>query len=147
MIALPDARTSPPATLYVGGTMTGQAQRTAGTPAAISGVAMAALFAAIFVVLTANTGTTYHLFPLLIAAAPGALPRLLQDVPLSSRAGTVAMTLGAVAVVVAWITLVALDEMPHTTLIGDQPGGVEGEFVVFGLLGALAGGWWGTRPV
>ena len=56
------------------------------------------------------------------------------------------MALGAVAVVVAWITLVALDEMPHTTLIADQPGGVEGEFVVFGLLGAFAGGWWGTRP-
>lgn len=126
--------------------MTGQGQQTAGTPAAISGVAVAAIFAAIFVVLTANTGTTYHLFPLVIAAAPGVLPRLLQDVPLSSRAGTVAMMLGATAVVVAWITLVALDEMPHVTLIGDQPGGVEGEFVVFGLLGAFAGGWWGTRP-
>ena len=126
--------------------MTGQAQRTAGTPATIGGVAVAALFAAIFVVLTANTGTTYHLFPLVIAAAPGALPRLLRDVPLSSRAGTVAMALGVLAVAVAWITLVALDEMPRAVLFAGQPGGVGGEFVVFGLLGALAGGWWGTRP-
>ncbi len=126
--------------------MTGQRQRTVGTPAAIGGVAVAALFAAVFVVLTANTGTTYHLFPLVIAAAPGALPRLLRDVPLSRRAGAVAVALGALAVAAAWITLVALDEMPRAVLFSGQPGGVEGEFVLFGLLGALAGGWWGTRP-
>jgi hypothetical protein len=99
---------------------------------------------AIFVVLTARTGTTYHLFPLLIAFFPGGLPRLLTERPITAREPMIAIVLGVAAV---WLTLVLLDEMPSATLLEDQPGGVAGEFVLFGLLGAALGAWWGARPV
>ncbi len=109
------------------------------------GVGGAAVAAVLFVLLTANTGTTYHLFPLVIAAAPGVLPRLIFDRPLNARQGTLATLLGIVAVGVAWGALELLGEMPSATLLSDQPGGVRGEFAVFGILGALAGSWWGSQ--
>jgi hypothetical protein len=109
------------------------------------GVAAAAVGAAAFVLLTVNTGTTYHLFPLVIAAAPGVIPRLVFDRPLDARQGTLATLLGLAAVAVAWGALELLEEMPSATLLSDQPGGVRGEFAVFGVLGALAGSWWGSQ--
>lgn len=110
------------------------------------GMAGAAIAAAVFVVLTASTGTTYHLFPLLIGFAPGGLPRLLTDQPLASRETVIAIVAGVLLVSAAWLVLVVIDEMPTATLISDQPGGVGGEFVLFGGLGALFGSWWGSRP-
>ena len=109
------------------------------------GTAAAAVAATIFVLLTSSTGATYHLFPLAIAAAPPLLPRLLFDRPLSMSRAQIAAVLGLVTVAAAWLALVLLDEMPRTTLIANQPGGVPGEFVAFGLLGAFAGAWWGSR--
>ena len=109
------------------------------------GVGGAAVAAALFVLLTVNTGTTYHLFPLAIAAAPGVLPRLIFDRPLNARQGTLATLLGIAAVGVAWGSLELLGEMPSATILSDQPGGVRGEFAVFGILGALAGSWWGSQ--
>ncbi|MBT5773869.1 MAG: hypothetical protein HOH95_05780 [Dehalococcoidia bacterium] len=109
------------------------------------GTAAAAIAATVFVLLTSSTGATYHLFPLAIAAAPPLLPRLLLERPLSISRAQIAAALGLATVAVAWLTLVLLDEMPHTTLIANQPGGVPGEFVAFGLLGAFAGAWWGSR--
>jgi hypothetical protein len=109
------------------------------------GIAGAVIAAAVFVVLTSATGATYHLFPLLIGFVPGGLPRLLSERPLNPREGTIATVAGLAAVGVAWLALVLLDEMPAATLISDQPGGVPGEFVLFGLLGAILGGWWGSR--
>ena len=111
----------------------------------VIGVLGAAVAAAIFIVLTASTGTTYHLFPLLIGFVPGGLPRVLADRPISPREGTMATVAGILAVGAAWLVLVILDEMPAATLIADQPGGVGGEFVLFGVLGAIVGGWWGSR--
>jgi hypothetical protein len=102
---------------------------------------------AIFVVLTARTGTAYHLFPLLIAFFPGGLPRLLTERPITAREAMIAIVLGVAAVAGVWLTLVLLDELPSATLLEDQPGGVAGEFVLFGLLGAALGAWWGARPV
>jgi hypothetical protein len=104
-----------------------------------------AIAAAIFVALTIGTGATYHLFPLAIAAAPAVLPRLLLERPLSRSRAAIAALLGLAAVGIAWLTLVALDEMPVTTFFEGQPGGVPGEFIAFGLLGALAATWWGSR--
>ena len=43
------------------------------------------------------------------------------------------------------INVELLDEMPSATLLDNQPGGVRGEFALFGILGALAGSWWGSQ--
>lgn len=110
------------------------------------GLVASVIAATIFVVLTSATGTTYHLFPVLIAFLPAGLPRVVAERPVSVRAGTIAAALGFVVVLAIWLSLELLDEMPSATLIGDQPGGVAGEFVLFGAIGALVGGWWGTRP-
>lgn len=110
------------------------------------GVAGALVAAAIFVVLTAATGTTYHLFPLLIGFLPAGLPRVLAERPINRRDATIAMAIGIAAVGAVWLSLEVMDEMPTATLISDQPGGVAGEFALFGILGALIGGWWGSRP-
>ena len=109
------------------------------------GVAAAAIAAVIFVVLTTATGATYHLFPLAIAAAPALLPRLLLERSISSSTAAIAAALGLAAVGGAWVTLLVLDEMPLTTFVEGQPGGVPGEFVAFGLVGALLAAWWGSR--
>lgn len=109
------------------------------------GIVAAVAASAGFVVLTASTGTTYHLFPLLIGFMPGGLPRVLAERPISRRDGVLAIITGVVAVGAAWLALELLDEMPAATFFSDQPGGVPGEFVLFGVLGALIGGWWGSR--
>jgi hypothetical protein len=75
---------------------------------------------------------------------PGSLPRLLVEHPLTTREDTIATVAGLVVVV--WLALVILDKMLAATLIIDQLGGVPGEFVLFGLLGAILSGWWGSRP-
>jgi hypothetical protein len=114
-----------------------------------SGIALglggSAIAAVLFVVLTSATGTTYHLFPVLIAFLPAGLPRVLSERPVSVREGLIAAILGFVIVLAVWLSLELLDEMPAATLIGDQPGGVAGEFVLFGAIGALIGGSWGAR--
>ena len=109
------------------------------------GTAAAAIAATIFVLLTSSTGATYHLFPLAIAAAPALLPRLLFARPLTPGRTRLAAALGLAAVAAAWLALVLLHQMPRTTFFEGQPGGVPGEFVAFGLLGALAAAWWGSR--
>jgi len=109
------------------------------------GVVAAAAAAAVFVLLTVRTGTTYHLFPLVIAGAPGVIPRLVFDRPLDARQGTLATLLGVAAVAIAWGALELVDEVPSATLLSDQPGGVRGELALFGVLGALAGWWWGSK--
>jgi hypothetical protein len=100
-----------------------------------------------FVALTAKTGTTYHFFPLLIGFLPGGLPRVLGERPLSAREGTIATVLGIAVIGAVWLVLVMLDEMPTATFISNQPGGVGGELALFGILGALIGGWWAARAV
>jgi len=122
-------------------------QPEAGTGRIVGGALAAFAAAAIFVVLTARTGTTYHLFPLLIAFLPAGLPRVIVERQLGSREATIAAVIGLFAMGGAWLALALLDEMPGATLIADQAGGVGGEFALFGIAGALLGGWWGSRPV
>lgn len=110
------------------------------------GLGASVIAAVLFVVLTSATGTTYHLFPVLIAFLPAGLPRVLSQRPVSIRDGAIAGAVGFAAVLAIWLSLELLDEMPAATLIGGQPGGVAGEFVLFGAIGALVGAWWGSRP-
>ena len=109
------------------------------------GVLASIVAAVIFVALTARTGTTYHLFPVLIAFLATGLPRVLTELPIGRRDATFGSVLGVVVVVAAWRALELLDDMPSATLIAGQPGGVPGEFLLSGVLGALVGAWWGTR--
>ncbi len=109
------------------------------------GTAAAAVAATIFVALTLATGATYHLFPLAIAAAPALLPRLILERALIPRRALLAAAVGLSAVAVAWLSLVLLGQMPATTFFEGQLGGVPGEFVAFGLLGAATAAWWGSR--
>lgn len=122
-----------------------RSEQTTLTSDLVAGTVASAIAAAIFVALTIGTGATYHLFPLAIAAAPAVLPRLLLERPLSMSRAAIAAVLGVASVGIAWLTLVLLDEMPATTFVEGQPGGVPGEFIAFGLLGALAAAWWGSR--
>ena len=110
------------------------------------GIVAAVVAGAIFVVLTAASGTTYHLFPLLIGFVPGGLPRVLTERPISRRDAIIAVVAGIAVVGAAWLVLELLEEMPSATLLDDQPGGVGAELLLSGALGALTGAWWGSRP-
>jgi hypothetical protein len=95
----------------------------------VAGVPIAALWIA----LTALTGKTYHLAPLLVAAAPGILarsgPRLRRRATWSGVATTLA----------AWLVIAAAGLEPSATIIEHQPGGVPLETAAFGALGAAIG--------
>ncbi len=114
-------------------------------PAALWFAAVAAVVAAaVWVVLTARSGVTYHLFPLVIAASVGFVSRL-SGAPLRPLEAAAAIGGGVLAVAAGWLALVMLDETPTATFIADQPGGVPGETVIFALLGAALSLWWVTK--
>lgn len=89
--------------------------------------------AALWIGLTASTGKTYHLAPLLVGAAPGAVSRRL-----GVRAGG-AIWAGVASVGVAWLAIVAAGVEPSATIFERQPGGVPAEVVVFAALGLVIG--------
>jgi hypothetical protein len=104
------------------------------------GAAAAAIAAAAWVLITALAdGTTYHLFPLLIGAAAPVVARYVVPDPLSVVEAAIATAAGAIAWLAGWAVLVAIDQWPSATFLEDQPGGVEGETIVFGLAGAVIG--------
>lgn len=117
--------------------------QTAATPLWM-GVAAAAVATTIWVVLTARTGTTYHLFPFIVAASLGVMSRL-GGPPLSRVEAAVTTIGGLGAVATGWFVLVATDETSHATFVADQPGGVGGETIVIALLGAAFSVWWVLR--
>jgi hypothetical protein len=82
-----------------------------------------------WVLLTAATGKTYHLAPLIAAAAPGVLLRGRED----RRRPTLAIA--ALAVAIGWTVIVVTGVEPSATILPGQPGGVTGEVVSFGLVG------------
>ena len=101
--------------------------------------AVSAVIAAAWVGLTAWTGTTYHLAPLLAAAAPGYVARS-AGWPSRSRGAVLAVVaLAGVAVAGGWAVIVAAGIEPTATLVHGQPGGVPAEVAVAALLGALLG--------
>ena len=108
--------------------------------ALLLGAAAAAISTAVWVILTAAAdGTTYHLFPLLIGAAAPVAARYVVPSPLPPVEAAIATAFGAVAWIAGWVVLVALDKWPSVTFLADQPGGVEGETIVLGRLGASIG--------
>ena len=108
------------------------------------GGAAAAVAVAVWVALTARTGVTYHLFPLVIAASVGVMSRL-SGPPLRPVEAAASVAGGLLAVALGWLALVGLDELPAATFVHDQRGGVPAETAVFALLGAALSLWWTTR--
>lgn len=120
-------------------------RREAERPTILLGTAAAVAAMAIWIALTARTGTTYHLFPFVIAAAVGTISRLSGQPPLSRNEAVVTTAAGLLAVALGWLALIALDETPSATVFDGQPGGVPGEVVIVAAVGAAVGLWWAVR--
>lgn len=101
----------------------------------LGGFAAALALAGAWVGLTAATGSTYHLAPLIVAAAPAVLARA-AEAAVSPIAAVVA---GAIAAAAGWVAIVIAGVEPTATVIADQPGGVAGEVVVAGIVGLAIG--------
>lgn len=95
------------------------------------GVALA--LSALWVGLTALTRKTYHLAPVLIAAAPVIISAG------GRRRTTPASLLGLAAVGLGWLVIEVLDIEPTATFVDGQPGGVPGEVITGSLMGLAAG--------
>jgi hypothetical protein len=124
--------------------MTRQPRTETATTPLWMGVVAAAIATTVWVVLTSRTGTTYHLFPFIVAASLGVMSRL-GGPPLSRVEAAITTIGGLGAVTAGWFVLVATDETSHATFVSDQPGGVGGETIVIALLGAAFGVWWVLR--
>ena len=107
-----------------------------------AGIGFAIAATAVWVALTAATGKTYHLAPIVIAAAPGITARAAErEVSWSVVAAT-----GLIAVAVGWAVIVATNIEPTATLAEGQPGGVEGEVVLGALIGAAISAFAARAP-
>lgn len=100
-----------------------------------------------WVLLTRASGLTYHLFPLVIAAAAPVLPKMLFGRPLPRPIAFRFASGGLLAVAAGWLTMVAGGFAPTATFVTGQPGGVLGEVILFALLGAYRGTMYALRPV
>jgi hypothetical protein len=107
-----------------------------------AGIGFALAATAAWVALTAATGKTYHLAPIVIAAAPGIAARATER----EVSWTVAAATGLAAVAAGWAVIVAADIEPSAMLVEGQPGGVEGEVVVGALIGAAISAFAARRP-
>ena len=99
------------------------------------GVALAILLVGVWVALTAVTGKTYHLAPVLAAAAPAWGARL-SGVVVAPPDRLLALAAGVLVVAAGWAAIVLAGIEPTTTVIHDQPGGVPAEVAVGALAGA-----------
>jgi hypothetical protein len=95
--------------------------------------------AALWIALTSLTGKTYHLAPLLVAAAPGIVA---GRGPGSRRHATWA---GAATMAAGWLVIVVAGIEPTATIVDHQPGGVPLETALLGALGAAIGA--GRGPI
>ncbi len=109
--------------------------------ALLVGAAAAATVVAAWVLLTGLTGKTYHLAPPLAALAPGLLLHFEGGAEGRRRALVLATAIGALAVLVGWAIIAAADFDLGSTFIPDQPGGVDGEVLVGGLVGLALGAY------
>jgi hypothetical protein len=108
-------------------------------PILSAGFAGALAVGALWVGLTAWTGTTYHLAPILAAAMPGVVIRARESLQAPSWTTLASFVLGVAAVAASWLAIVALDIEPTATIVEDQPGGVLGEVAAGALIGAILG--------
>lgn len=109
------------------------------------GVAAALALAVVWVLATAATGLTFHFHPLIVAGAPSLVGRLLADRPLERGEAALGALAGLAAVAIGWLLLGAAAERPTATFVGSQPGGVEGEVLLFAVAGAAAAFAWALR--
>lgn len=113
-------------------------------------LAMGALGAAGIVVLwvglTALTGKTYHLAPLLASLAPGLSARLLGAARRAYPLAAAAALSGAAVAALGWGLIVAWGIEPTATIVGDQRGGVTGEVLAGIVIGSVIGAA-ALRPV
>lgn len=105
----------------------------------LPGLAAALVLAAIWVVLTAWSGATYHLAPPLAAVAPGFVTRMNGSVAPVRRLGVLSFLFGVGTAAAGWALIVALGIEPSAVLFENQPGGVPGEVAAGALLGGAVG--------
>lgn len=103
--------------------------------ALLAGTALAALWVA----LTALDGRTYHLAPALIAVAPAALVHISGELAVNRSTIVLLAAGGGLLAAGGWIVIVSLGLEPTATVLPAQPGGVEGEVLAGGLVGAIGG--------
>jgi hypothetical protein len=113
-------------------------------PPQLAGAAAAVAVAAAWVLLTAVTAKTYHLAPVIVAAAPGLMLRLQERG--APRQALLAAALGGAIALSGGLIIVVADFDLGSTIIRDQPGGVTGEVVTGALIGLLAGGMLARDP-
>lgn len=100
------------------------------------GLAGALSVSSIWVVLTVQTGLTFHFYPGIIVVAPVFLARQISGRPISRPVLAGFLAAGAGAVVAGWLVLTERGARPTATFVEGQWGGVELEVVVFSILGA-----------
>jgi hypothetical protein len=117
------------------------APRPRGPEAALASAWAAAIpVAAVWIGRTALDGRTYHLAPVLVAAAPGFAARLLGLSVLGSGVvGASVVMAGVIAALGAWGFLELTGLATTATLWPGLPGGVRAEIAGAIGLGALAG--------
>lgn len=113
-----------------------RAQVSPGARDVLLGLAAGLAVAGLWIVLTAATEKTYHLAPVIAAAAPALVVGGLSDRVLTRRGTEVLIAVGLGAVATGWLLIEAFGIVPTTTVLADQPGGVRGEVVSGALLGA-----------
>ncbi len=102
----------------------------------LGGATAALAVAALWVVLTAWTGRTFHFYPAIVAAVPVFLVRRVAGGPIARPVLLGLLVAGLGAVVTGWLLLSVLDVRPTATFVHGQWGGVELEVVAFAMLGA-----------
>lgn len=98
------------------------------------GVGLAGAVSIIWVLLTAETGLTFHLAPGVIAAAPAFA--WVAAGGEQAPAWRLSLLIGWPAVAAGWLALEMTERTPTATFVSNQPGGVEAEVVVTAVLGA-----------
>ena len=107
------------------------------TLAILTGLAVALVIGGAWIALTAATGKTYHLAPLLGALGPALTARSILGTRLGWLTGLTLGGAGALLMLTSWGIIVALDMEPTATLTDGIPGGVLGEVVIGGAAGAI----------
>ena len=113
---------------------------------ALIGIGVAVLIGGGWIALTAATGKTYHLAPLLGAIAPALTIRAVVSTRIGALSGFVLGTLGAGLMLAAWGIILALDIEPDTTIADGIPGDVFGEVVIGAAIGLVASALIHRRP-
>jgi len=106
--------------------------------AALTGIGVALAVGGGWIALTAATGKTYHLAPLLGAVAPALTIRAVTGTRIGGLIGLALGAIGALLMLGAWGLIVAFEIEPHATLARGIPGDVFGEVVIGAVLGLVA---------